>query len=609
MSDVSPVAELLGQAIYHYEKLRPLLPTYGHLLISALFPIWIGSHASLTRPSSAAKPPKKDQNEDEDTEDEIGPGLSQKMEGLSPSDALMLPVTAGLTLGGLYFVIKWLEDPAILNKILGIYFSLIGLFFAFSFLKDFFMILRSFIFPRRYYQRGQLWEVAQSERKFIAVGNTSVESPSVRYSPLAGIWGMIPIPGLIAKIIWKCRNASFQRLQVRAQVRGLFSFKCRIGLLDTISAVVALSAVGYFAFVARPWWLTNFLGFCFCYGTLQAMSPSTFWTSTLILGALFFYDIYFVFFTPLMVTVATKLDVPIKLLFPRPPNANDDPSTTSLAMLGLGDIVVPGMVMGLALRFDLFLYYRQKGAQKAQAEGSKLAVEKPEYQSPTGAWGERYWAPSFQRETPEIKPPYHDARSFPKTYFQASIFGYVAGMVMTLLAMQYSNHAQPALLYLVPGVLTSLWGTAFVRGEINTMWHFSDEEVEDDEEKKEEAKEEPSTKSQKGLLMRLFSGEVDTPRTKDADRTSKQSDKEKTDDSKPTKDNKEKRNKPNNENLDLISFSVSCLRKSKSKTEASSSEDLDDEEDKVTQVYLNADGDNEPPLKRRRRSMKKPSSQ
>ncbi|KAJ5305705.1 hypothetical protein PENANT_c041G07728 [Penicillium antarcticum] len=608
MSNVSPVAELLGQALYHYEKLRPLFPTYGHLIISAVFPIWIGSHASLTKPSSAAKPPKKDQNEYEDTEEEVGPGPLQKMEGLSPSDALMLPVTAGLTLSGLYFVIKWLEDPAILNKVLSFYFSQMGLFFAFSFLKDVLMMIRSFVFPRHYTQGGQLWKVSQSERKFIAAGNTSVKSPSVRYSPLAGIWGLIPLPGMAATLIWKSRNASYQRLQIRAQVRGLFDCKFLVGLIDVLSALLAFSAVGYFAFVAKLWWLTNFLGFCFCYGTLQVMSPSTFWTGTLILGALFFYDIYFVFFTPLMVTVATKLDVPIKLLFPRPPNANDDPSITPLAMLGLGDIVVPGMVMGLALRFDLFLYYQHKGAQKAQVEGSDPAAVKPEYQSPTGAWGERFWAPSPKPEKPEFQPPYYDARAFPKTYFKASVIGYVVGMVTTLLAMQYSNHAQPALLYLVPGVLSSLWGTALIRGEIQSMWHFSDEEeVEADDEKKE-AKEEPSTKSQKSLLMRLFSSEIDTLASKDSDSQSKKTEKKKTDDSKSTKARKAEKDKQK-ENFDLISFSVSFPRKHKSKIEATSSESLDDEVDKVTQVYLNADGDNEPPLKRRRRSVKKPSSE
>ena len=32
---------------------------------------------------------------------------------------------------------------------------------------------------------------------------------------------------------------------------------------------------------------------------------------------LFFYDIFWVFFTPVMVTVAKSFDAPIKLLFPR----------------------------------------------------------------------------------------------------------------------------------------------------------------------------------------------------------------------------------------------------------------------------------------------------
>jgi hypothetical protein len=35
----------------------------------------------------------------------------------------------------IHLVIKWLEDPAILNKILSFYFSQMGLFFAFAFLK------------------------------------------------------------------------------------------------------------------------------------------------------------------------------------------------------------------------------------------------------------------------------------------------------------------------------------------------------------------------------------------------------------------------------------------------------------------------------------------
>ncbi|CAI7669784.1 unnamed protein product [Penicillium crustosum] len=607
MADVSPVAELLGQALYHFDRLRPLLPTYGHLIVSALFPIWIGAHASLTRPSSAAKPPKKkaDKDKDEyDTDDEEGHGPLQKMEGLEPSDALIFPLTAGLTLGGLYLVIKWLEDPAILNKILSFYFSQMGLFFAFAFLKDMLLMIRSFIFPKYYRQSGQLWKAKQSERLFVASEDHPAKSNSVRHSPLPGILGRVPLPGLL----WKCRNLSYQRLKVRAHIRGLFDFKCLVGLLDIISGIFALFAVAYFAFVENPWWLTNFLGFCFCYGTLQFMSPSTFWTGTLIMGSLFFYDIYFVFFTPLMVTVATKLDVPIKLLFPRPPTSRDAPGSVPLAMLGLGDIVIPGMMVGLALRFDLFLYYQRKGAQITRTAGSEQATVKPEYQSATGAWGERFWAPSVKPLQPELQPPYHDARRFPKIYFKASIFGYVVGMVTTLLAMQYSNHAQPALLYLVPGVLISLWGTALIRGEIDTMWDFSDaEEVEIEEEKKEDEAEDKPSEDQKSIFMRIFSGDYmraskDESTTQDKE-TKVGDSKSKT---KPSEEDgrnaKTKKPKKDRDSLDLISFSVSIPRKSKGDPQTSLPTNSTEEDEDVS-VSRDINGDNEPPLKRRRRSM------
>ncbi|KAJ5427376.1 Peptidase A22B signal peptide peptidase [Penicillium sp. CMV-2018d] len=615
MADVSPVAELLGQALYHFDRLRPLLPTYGHLIVSALFPIWIGAHASLTRPSSAAKPSKKktDKDKDEyDTDDEEGHGPLQKMEGLEPSDALIFPLTAGLTLGGLYLVIKWLEDPAILNKILSFYFSNMGLFFAFAFLKDALLMIRSFMFPRYYRQSGQLWKAKQSERLFMASEDHPAKSNSVRHSPLPGILGRVPLPGMMLGLLWKCRNVSYQRLKVRAHIRGLFDFKCLVGLLDIISGIFALSAVAYFAFVENPWWLTNFLGFCFCYGTLQFMSPSTFWTGTLIMGSLFFYDIYFVFFTPLMVTVATKLDVPIKLLFPRPPTSRDAPGSVPLAMLGLGDIVIPGMMVGLALRFDLFLYYQRKGAQMARTAGPDQTTVKPEYQSATGAWGERFWAPSVKPPQPEPQPPYHDARRFPKIYFKASIFGYVVGMVTTLLAMQYSNHAQPALLYLVPGVLTSLWGTALIRGEIDTMWDFSDaEEVEIEEEKKEDEAEDKPSEDQKSLFMRIFSGDYLRASKDESTTRDKKAKEEKIDDSKSKKKPSEeggrdaKTNKPkeDRDSSDLISFSVSIPRKSKREPQTSLPTTSTEEEDGEVTVSRDVNGDNEPPLKRRRRSM------
>lgn len=619
MSEVSPLAELLGNAFYHFDRMKPLLPTYGHLLVSAIFPMWIGAHASLSRPSSAAKPSKKDTEDDQhETEDEDEDEQSpvQRMEGLEPSDALMFPLTAGLTLGGLYMVIKWLEDPAILNKILSFYFSQMGVFFAVAFLKDALLILRSFAFPRYYRYGGKIWKAKQSERVFIAQATNNSKGPEqVRGSSLPGTLGSIPLPRTLVAALWSCRDVAYQRLELRFHIRGLLDGKALVGLLDLLSGILALLAVGYFAFVTKPWWLTNFLGFSFCYGALQFMSPSTFWTGTLILGSLFFYDIYFVFFTPLMVTVATKLDVPIKLLFPRPPSPTEEPDTVSLAMLGLGDIVIPGMMVGLALRFDLFLYYFRKGVQKARAECSRDPALKPQYQQATGAWGERFWAPATMPHEPEFRPRYHDARSFPKTYFKASLAGYVLGMIVTLLAMQYSDHAQPALLYLVPGVLVSLWGTALFRGELRTMWEFSDAaEEEDDTERKDNDSEKTSNEKSestnhehKSLLMRLWTGDLKTFTSATDGPASKKTDNEQSEDTvqkssedvqdaKPQNSKSDKnRDGDTKDDTDLISFSISFPRKSQAKAKSGSAEG-----NEMVSIPGIGDWKDEPPLKKRR---------
>ena len=618
MPEVSPAAQLLGRLLYEFENVKPFIPMYLHLILSALLPIIAGSHASLSRPSSAAKAPKgskekdADGTDDEDYEDETGISPIQKMEGLQPSDAVMLPLTAGLTLGGLYLVIKWLGDPAILNKILNFYFSQMGFFFGAAFIKDAFSIILSFVFPKKYQRGGNAWLVKQSNRIF-----TAENGAGVCHSPLPGVFGRIPLPESLLQGLWNWRGFLYQPLRFHAHIRGLFDFKSLFGLLDIVSGVASLVAVGYFAFIDKPWWLTNFLGFSFCYGSLQFMSPTAFTTGALILGALFLYDIYFVFYTPLMVTVATKLDVPIKLMIPRPPRPDEKPDTVSLAMLGLGDIVIPGMMIGLALRFDLYLYYKRKGIQKARAEGKGNTFVKPRYQAATGSWGEKFWARSTPPGKLELEPPYHDARSFPKPYFTASLIGYIAGMITTLGIMQVFGHAQPALLYLVPGVVGSLFGTALFKGDLGEMVAFSDtdETDDDDEKKKEEQKgkdEQPEKKTTKGLFLRLLSGdasvfgldEKDEKKSKEGDGAEdKQSDKNKKEKG-TTKDGE------TNEDSDLVVFSISFPRKKSQQTERAGS--TGSEADKVEQSipsWTDNQGKEEPPGKRRRTSVGEENSE
>lgn len=304
-----PLASRLAHELH---LLRPLLRTYIHLLASAIFPIFIAAHASLARPSSAAPRKVKKDTDDPDLDDEDEP--VQKIESLTPSDAILFPVLAGATLAGLYFLLKWLQDPAWLNWLLGLYFAQLGMFFGFKFIKDVLVVARSFIFPTMYSWKGQVYCVDVKARKFTSTSQSSTH----RHSPLPGFLSALPLPTFLKTELWDIRSLLYNRKRLTINLDSIFKYSTSLSLLDPLSLLLSTAITAYHTFIAKPWPLTNFLGISFCYSALQYTSPTTAWTGTLILAALFVYDIYFVFFTPMMVTVATKLDVPIKLLFPRP---------------------------------------------------------------------------------------------------------------------------------------------------------------------------------------------------------------------------------------------------------------------------------------------------
>ena len=461
---------------------------YLHIILSALFPLYTGAHASLSRPSSAAKPPKRKKRVGVDEVDDGEADSDRMMEGLSPIDALILPLTAGTTLTVLYFLIKWLDDPAILNKILDWYFSIFGVLALARFLTDALGTLTSFVFPNTYGSKGRFWKVDSKLRKAKLLSPPCEE----RGSPLPGLLSSVPLPARVLNYLWRERELPSQKLRVRAHIRGLIKTHFKIGPHGCLSLLLAIAAQLYFNLVEKPWWLTNILGFSFAYNALQIMSPTTAWTGTLILMALFIYDIYFVFFTPLMVTVATKIDIPAKLLFPRPVGPHHDPSKQALSMLGLGDIVLPGIIIGYALRFDLHLFYLRKQVCRATGDATvsedaedekaseirkpdaKPEIVKAKWIPATASWGERFWTSYQKNEVPEAL----QGVVFPKTYFCATLVGYAIGMIVTLGILQIYSHAQPALLYLVPGTLGALWGTALIKGDIKTLWEYSEAEEE-----------------------------------------------------------------------------------------------------------------------------------
>jgi minor histocompatibility antigen H13 len=472
-------SEVLERARDIGKDVLPFLPMYLHLIISALLPIVCGSFASLSRPSSAAKPPKKsstkDSNDPEDEEDEE----IQQMEGLTPSDAIVFPLTAGAVLAGLYFLIQRC-GAVVINLVLGWYFALVGVYSVSLFINDSLTIAWDFVLPDFYADQGELWRVRTVERKVEKLDDPKETRPS----PLPGVLSRLPLPKAAQNFLWRQREALKTKYLVKCNAKKTIDFKTTLTRHNVFCAALGAIVVVAANTVVKAWYLTNLQGFAVSYGALQLMSPTSFSTGSLILSALFFYDIYAVFFTPFMVTVAKNLDVPIKLVFPRPDDA------FSFSMLGLGDIVIPGIMIAMALRFDLYVFYLKK--QKPTTESKVANDEKSDANSPskapyvpvTGHWGTRLYTRGVSSES--LPPRYRS--TFPKIYFTASLVGYVVGMITTLVAMNISDHPQPALLYLVPGVLISLWSTSLVRGELKMMREFSegiDLEVDDATKQKE----------------------------------------------------------------------------------------------------------------------------
>ena len=468
----------------------PFIPTYALLLTSALIPIIAGSHASLSRPSSAAAPlqqsnePRPNRDDGEDNEDDQHPTETvQRMEGWTPTDAIVYPVLMACSLTVLYFLLQWLEDPNILNRILNLYLSAFGILSFAKLVTDSINLGFSFLFPRTYLDQGIQWEVKNSRGLAISrerIGPRSAASIQ-RSSPLPGRLSRIVLPRIVAEYLWALRIIVVQpAFHIRSCVHGMIEASTPILPQDIVGLLLSVAAVLHYNFSGKPWWLNNILGLSFCYEALQTISPTSFCTGTLVLLTLFVYDVYFVFFTPLMITVATSLDVPVKLLFPRSSNDTSSSQKQQFALLGLGDVVLPGILIGLALRFDLHLFYLKKQASEsltvklksesnvtAYDQHSKSGVKKRQYRTATGNWGERFWL-GAQRDAR------FNGGLFPKTYFYASVMGYLLGLLGTLFVMHIFKHGQPALLYLVPAVLFAVWGTAFCRGEIQQMWEYSE---------------------------------------------------------------------------------------------------------------------------------------
>uniref|UniRef100_A0A8D0LA63 Signal peptide peptidase like 3 n=1 Tax=Sphenodon punctatus TaxID=8508 RepID=A0A8D0LA63_SPHPU len=191
------------------------------------------------------------------------------------------------------------------------------------------------------------------------------------------------------------------------------------------------------------WLLMDALAMGLCVAMIAFVRLPSLKVSCLLLSGLLIYDVFWVFFSAyifnsnVMVKVATQpADNPLDVLSRKlhlGPNLKFwfySSTGSHFSMLGIGDIVMPGLLLCFVLRYDNY---------KKQANSDSCGTPGPGNIS---------------------------GRMQKVSYFHCTLIGYFVGLLTATVASRIHRAAQPALLYLVPFTLLPL----LTMGDLRRMW-------------------------------------------------------------------------------------------------------------------------------------------
>lgn len=274
-----------------FSLVRLLESQYLLVIVSALAIIWLGAHGSLRRPPSAA-PAKLKKGEKRPKEPKF-------VEGLVASDAITFPVLLGAVLIGLYYLIQWLQDPAILNKLLRGYMSVMSVAGLATLAGDSLNLLASLVFPDIWADRaGRVYHVDPDRRCQYVVDRETGEETAVRgkETPLPGPLSDLPLSPASTRFLWRLRHLLNEEWRLRLAVHGTTLLEHDVRLTDLLRfAIAGAVAVAYHLTAWHA--VSNLLSVAMCYAAFMMFSPTSFVIGTMVLAGLFVYDIVMVFYT------------------------------------------------------------------------------------------------------------------------------------------------------------------------------------------------------------------------------------------------------------------------------------------------------------------------
>jgi minor histocompatibility antigen H13 len=397
------------------------------LMLISVISITIGSYGSIIKPNNAKFPNKehplfdpsdKDVNIEEDSNDQI------------PKEIFYtLPIFAGFMLYGLYFCSKNYDIETISNYLNKLF--IIQIFSSISTLLiyGYDSISRNLCYLYKI-------DFKKINKRFTLTISEDVDIHA------SGIEKEMLLPDITEreKII-----KEEKLLEIRKDINKknqIFNFYFKNSSIYGYSFGFIFTILYSYYKGHENWILNNLIGISIVSSHLMQLKVPNFKIGIILLTCFFFYDIYFVFGTDIMVTVATKINTPSKLLIPN--KVSKIENEIRMTLLGLGDLALPGCFIALCLRFDLFIYHlKNKNTE------------------------------------------FHLLNKFPKNYFATSIISYIIGLIITFRVHHIFKVGQPALLYLCPSLLISVITVAICRGELSYLWNY-DESIESTDEKDKE---------------------------------------------------------------------------------------------------------------------------
>ncbi|KAG0150028.1 hypothetical protein CROQUDRAFT_653024 [Cronartium quercuum f. sp. fusiforme G11] len=382
---------------------------YLALGVSAVIPIWYASHASVKVPVVRKSKNKTSADTDGSSSDED----EEEVERMTSEDAYWFPVLGSGALLGLYLVFKYLNKELI-NAVLSGYFALMG--------------------------TGGL------TRMLATITRTTLGPES-----------------------WS-KQTKYKFRLTRSPADILFSLRFTNWHIGFLGLSAVLSAIQWYT---KQWMLSNIFALSFAFNAITLLKLDSFKTGSVLLSGLFLYDVWWVFGSShafgesVMVSVAKNFDAPIKITWPRSLYDFLSFDQKKFAMLGLGDIVMPGIFVALCLRYDY------KKAYDKLAKAAKGPINKKTLLSPTS--------------------------NFPRPYFHTCMVSYVIGLATTMAVMHFFKAAQPALLYLSPACVGSVFLLAIATGD--TVEYFRWEDGEDDDKVEKDDKKSEGDDSKKATAI------------------------------------------------------------------------------------------------------------